>query len=633
MIEPKRAPVRPRVLSPTSGESLLLEDEILSLIERKQTGLVCLDGGPGSGKTTALGHLAAVLPASANVILQDDDQWQSAVPDRLVVQCDRTAPKNAFVTYQMAPWTDDEVIEWLLALSRDSCEHVMQRCNAGNDKNILRGNPELWRHVLEVFAADARVLTIKDALAQVIDKVVPCGTARELASNWCLAILLRDAKTGAKYRCRLERICDFPKLLRLLTHVPALLLLAAERIVKELHSGKTCPVLRQVLPRELVDECGAVIRNDVIVIDRLQSIMLARPREPQPTAASLLHAANVGWHPEHRARSKWRTLFRPKAATGPRLHLAYLRGAKWPGIVLSGIDLSQADLSGADLTAANLDDALARWTNFRGSNLTGASMERMSAECACLAGAQLSSVRASEGQFQTANAQRACFEGAFLKGASFRGANLTGAQFSRANLAGSDLVSAEIEGADFSQVEFEGARLTGLALSSAEFRQCSFRKAQLSLCNLEGMTLPGAAFQEADLKGALLTGSVMPHADFRSANLANTGLAEIEWENADLRDANLHGASFHMGSSRSGLVDSPIASLGTRTGFYTDDYHEQDFKSPEEIRKANLRGADLRGANIHGVDFYLVDLRDALYDASQAEQLRSTGAILESRVP
>ena len=51
-----------------------------------------------------------------------------------------------------------------------------------------------------------------------------------------------------------------------------------------------------------------------------------------------------------------------------------------------------------------------------------------------------------------------------------------------------------------------------------------------------------------------------------------------------------------MGSSRSGLVESPIASLGTRTGFYTDDFNEQDFKSPEEIRKANLR--PIRGQNL-----------------------------------
>ena len=70
---------------------------------------------------------------------------------------------------------------------------------------------------------------------------------------------------------------------------------------------------------------------------------------------------------------------------------------------------------------------------------------------------------------------------------------------------------------------------------------------------------------------------------------------------------------------------------GSRTGFYTDDFNEQDFKSPEEIRKANLRSADLRGADITDVDFYLVDLRDALYDHEQRQHFRKCGAILETR--
>ena len=86
-----------------------------------------------------------------------------------------------------------------------------------------------------------------------------------------------------------------------------------------------------------------------------------------------------------------------------------------------------------------------------------------------------------------------------------------------------------------------------------------------------------------------------------------------------------------MGSSRSGLVGSPYPCHGSRTGFYTDDYDAQPFKAPEEIRKANLRGADLRGARIENVDFYLVDLRDALYDAHQAVHLRRCDAILHHR--
>src|SRR5262249_5846511 len=125
--------------------------------------------------------------------------------------------------------------------------------------------------------------------------------------------------------------------------------------------------------------------------------------------------------------------------------------------------------------------------------------------------------------------------------------------------------------------------------------------------------------------------SSMPRANLENARLRQCGLADIDWERANLRNADLTNASFHLGSSRSGLVGSPIASEGTRTGFYTDDFTEQDFKSPEEIRKANLCGADLRGAKVDGVDFYLVDLRRALYDSDQEQHFRRCGAILETR--
>ena len=149
---------------------------------------------------------------------------------------------------------------------------------------------------------------------------------------------------------------------------------------------------------------------------------------------------------------------------------------------------------------------------------------------------------------------------------------------------------------------------------------------------MEDIQLPNARMRQAVLREAHLTGSMMRSADLRGADLRGSHLAEIDWEGADLRSADLRGATFHMGSSRSGLVGSPIACEGSKTGFYTDDFEDMHFKRPEEIRKANLRGADLRGARTEGLDFYLVDLREAQLDPPQLAHARKCGAILEDVV-
>ena len=152
---------------------------------------------------------------------------------------------------------------------------------------------------------------------------------------------------------------------------------------------------------------------------------------------------------------------------------------------------------------------------------------------------------------------------------------------------------------------------------------------RLSTANLDDIAMPEANFRGADLRHASLTGSQMRCGKFYGANLGGAALAEIDWEGADLRGANLEWATFHMGSSRSGLVNSPIALEGSMTGFYNDDFEDRSYKRPEEIRKANLRNADLRGAKLGNVNLYLVDLRGANLDPQQRQHARNCGAILE----
>ena len=104
------------------------------------------------------------------------------------------------------------------------------------------------------------------------------------------------------------------------------------------------------------------------------------------------------------------------------------------------------------------------------ATLTGASMERVSAEGACLPGAELVA-RATKGQFQDVDAERACFEGAMLKNASFRAPNLPEpGRESQPDRCGSVRLISKVR---ISQVEFQRPA-DGLVLRLAEFEIAAF---------------------------------------------------------------------------------------------------------------------------------------------------------------
>jgi uncharacterized protein YjbI with pentapeptide repeats/energy-coupling factor transporter ATP-binding protein EcfA2 len=613
-----QATVRPRVLSPETGESLPLDDVVGPILAAGEPGVIRLVGPAGAGKTTALNHLARLVPPHLDVAFLDEPSShaiaQAFGQGLLVYTSASTAvSKEPAAILRLAPWGEDEWIEYLLASERRLCSSVMGRLALAKPEAArLGGIPELWHLVLRRMMADSSVDGPGCALRNEFAAMVPDADRQHLIEADCFAAVCNPVgRLGS-----LRRHHPDDPLRRLIRHRPVQLLLAADWIACAVKQREEGEALAATLPRDLVLEAAARIVRDSDAVDRLRSLITDEDRRIHPMVASLLHALRLDWRPN---------------SPPPRLAGAYLEEASWPEIDLAGADMRNVDLGGANLAGSRLDAANLAGANLVGANLSGASVEEVAFDKADLTRASLAEVAAKRSRFQLARLVAANLVKANLDQAILEGADLTGARLAEACLVAADLRSAKLDDADFSRADLSSAIMNGLTLSCAQFTDARFAGADLSGCNLEGMRLPGAVFGDADLTKALLTGSQMPGADFSGARLRAAGLAEVEWEGADLRGADLREVAFHLGSSRSGLVGSPIACEGSHTGFYSDDWSEQDYKSPEEIRKANLCGADLRGAKINDVDFYLVDLRGALLDPSQIPQIRRSGAILEAR--
>ena len=126
----KRASVRPHILSPETGETIRLEDEIGRLVEQGYADRIGLIGGPGSGKTTALQHLAAILPpwALARVQFVDDPRGYADTvafgkgDAPFIISAGSDLPVDPRrKNYHLSSWNQDELIEYLLAVHADRC--------------------------------------------------------------------------------------------------------------------------------------------------------------------------------------------------------------------------------------------------------------------------------------------------------------------------------------------------------------------------------------------------------------------------------------------------------------------------------------------------------------------------------
>src|SRR5262249_36132595 len=152
------------------------EDEIFRLLEDGAFGVVVILGQPGSGRTTALRHLAAVLPPGPAVRLIDDHDPATPLPpadDRLIVYA---AAKEGLwphrAAFHLARWTADDLIEYLLHTHPARCAAVMARLRPA-DHALFAGEPELWRAVLEELADDDGVRDARSALHRHLESALP----------------------------------------------------------------------------------------------------------------------------------------------------------------------------------------------------------------------------------------------------------------------------------------------------------------------------------------------------------------------------------------------------------------------------------------------------------------------------
>jgi uncharacterized protein YjbI with pentapeptide repeats/energy-coupling factor transporter ATP-binding protein EcfA2 len=612
---PAFADVRPRVIVKGTREAQLLDEVLPEIVEDFPAGLVIAITGPaGSGKSTALAHAAAVLAHRDDVLFLDEpssEDMESRRKDAMVVA---TMPRTGLgIEMALEPWRQDELIEYLLARHHDECASVIRRL--GPAANWMWA-PQLACVVLERFAANKDLNDPNKALLQYVDEWLANLTLRAAVEQVCVTLMSSaEVEFQAAVATLMQTACP-TAVRKLLAHDRIRLPLAARRLIDRISRG-VFDELQLPLPYALIDRVGTMCREKEQALEALRGFVGSKKKETaQSMAASILVVADPAWQP--------RKLRRP----------AYLAGAILPKVRWSKVNLFRAwlggcDFSDADLAEANFEDATAADAGFPGADLRDASFIGADACRTSFRRANLSRARLIRSRLIQADFTEANLADADLTAADLWLADLSSALLQNANLTKAKLVGAQLNDADLSGAILREAELTGVDLRNARLAGACFEKANLTQTQLEDVQIPQAQMKGACLKGAHLTGSSMPGADLQGANLKAAGLAEIEWENADLRGADLSGATFHMGSSRSGLVNSPIACEGSRTGFYTDDFDDMTFKRPEEVRKANLRAADLRGAVARAVDFYLVDLRDAKLDPDVLNQARQTGAILE----
>lgn len=278
-----RAPVKPRFISSETGQSLPLEDVIYELLDQRKIGVVQIVGEPGTGKTTAIRHLEAVLPSSDHIQFADNARIADVRPftHKALVVCG-TSPDDArsflqsrtVATLKLAPWDDDALIEYLLSVHPSKCRSVMSRLAAAADKKLLHGKPEMCSVILDQMAADETLTSVRQALRREIDMRLNTARLRRKGSAVALMCLrffsLCDSKARKHMGDSWELLESNSSTFRFVGHRPVQISLAAEFFIRALRTDSKPEFLAHTLPEDLIRETADHVQADELSkLDRL----------------------------------------------------------------------------------------------------------------------------------------------------------------------------------------------------------------------------------------------------------------------------------------------------------------------------------------------------------------------------
>ena len=611
MKESCRSLVEPRAFAPITNEPLPLVDLVLKEQDSQHRTIRLV----GQGIETAISYLQNAFLDYPNICIVGRSETVDSPKKWDVVVFASSGEKcrpHADLELKLKSWGTDEVIEYLMAKSTARCKSVMQRLEVSDDLWVGGGSPRVLSIVLDQMIESDEIISVEDAILRYYDLIDFNSKTRRDVTDLCLDNLFSDAKASlALYDSNIvsDDIVSF------LGNQTVRYVIAADKIIKTLEKRIAPDVMFAAWPQPFIRMIAGKIRDDVKTNSYLNKLANKKGGKFSSNAVSLLVFNDRNWRPSIDERHAFSKASLAKVNwTGQNLRLASLSLADLSHAMLSKCDLGHATLSGGDFsstcfTGANLAQTLATYANFR-----NASMRAISALNCKFAHSDL-----TDANMECSDLSKANFSESILVNANLSNCNLQRAKFLNANLENVDFTDSTMVEVKLRNADLRTAILTGADFSGSAMKRCDLRTQILDSIKLEGVSLAGA----------LLTGTVLRNCKLRRATLAHAKMADIDWEDCDLRDANFFNCHFLMGSTRAGTVDSPFPSHGTRTGYYTDDYDDHYFKSPEEIRKANLCRCNLLGAKVFEADFYLVDLRGAIYDEEQRLHFDKCGAILK----